>query len=93
MANLESLCKVRLSQIDDENALAFISNLRYIRRINLTPSKTKVKKSEVLVKGSNVPKRKVSAKTKQERLFEQIACLTPSQIATILNKGKDNTNG
>ena len=93
MANLESLCKVRLSRMDDENALAFISNLRYIRRINLTPSKTKVKKSEVLVKGSNAPKRKVSAKTKQERLFEQIARLTPSQIATILNKGKDNTNG
>ena len=93
MANLESLCKVRLSRMDDENALAFISNLRYIRRINLTPSKTKVKKSEVLVKGSNAPKRKVSAKTKQERLFDQLANLTPSQIAAILNRGKDNTNG
>ena len=92
MANLESLCKVRLSQMDDENALAFISNLRYIRRTNVAPVKTKVKKSEVLVKASKEPKKKVSVKTKQERLFDQLANLTPSQIAAIL-KGKDNTNG
>ena len=92
MANLESLCKVRLSQMDDENALAFISNLRYIRRTNVAPVKTKVKKSEVLVKANKEPKRKVSVKSKQERLFDQLASLTPSQIATIL-KGKGNTNG
>lgn len=77
----------------DEEALTFISNLRYIRRTNLAPSKTKVKKSEVLVKVSNTPNKKVITKTKQERLFDQLANLTPSQIATILNRGKDNTNG
>lgn len=92
MATLESLTVVRLSQMTDEEALAFISNLRYIRRTNVAPVKTKVKKSEVLVKASKEPKRKVSVKSKQERLFDQLTSLTPSQIATIL-KGKGNTNG
>jgi len=92
MATIESLAKLRLSQMGDEEALAFISNLRYIRRTNLAPAKTKVKKSEVLVKASKEPKKKVKIKTKQDRLFDQLANLTPSQIAAIL-KGKDNTNG
>lgn len=93
MATIESLAKQRLSQMGDEEALAFISNLRYIRRTNLAPSKTSVKKSEVLVKANKKPNGRVTAKAKQERLFDQLANLTPSQIATILNRGKDNTNG
>ena len=82
MANLESLCKVRLSRMDDENALAFISNLRYIRRINLTPSKTKVKKSEVLVKAQGKPK----TETKQQRMLKQVSNLSAEQIAIIINR-------
>lgn len=92
MATIESLAKLRLSKMSDEEALAFISNLRYIRRTNLATIKTRVKRSEVLVKANKEQKKIVTIKSKQERLFDQLSNLTPSQIAAIL-KGKDNTNG
>ena len=88
MANLESLCKVRLSRMDDENALAFISNLRYIRRTNLTPARTSVKKSEVLVKAQRKPK----TETKQQRMLKQVSNLSAEQIAIIINR-KGVSNG
>ena len=88
MANLESLCKVRLSRMDDENALAFISNLRYIRRTNLTPARTSVKKSEVLVKAQ----RKTKTETKQQRMLKQASNLSAEQIAIIINR-KGVSNG
>lgn len=93
MADLKSLAKYRLTQMDDENALNLITHLRFLRRTNTAPLKTKAKKSEVLVKGASKAARKPKAETVQKKIFQQAASLSPEQIAQFLNRGKELSNG
>ena len=82
MADLISLTKQRLSTMTDEDALNLVRHLRFVRRTNLTPARTSVKKSEVLVKAQGKPK----TETKQQRMLKQVSNLSAEQIAIIINR-------